>query len=309
MGRWRWIAHCAWQARSRRRWRPLPGRESLTATSSPQNVIVVGRDEQVKLTDFGVGRLRETALGSSLTGLGAIASEYTAPEQLRGGDAADRTDIYALGAVLYAMLTGSAPSPAATRGAVEANDLWDAPQPLRKLRPEIPAALEHFVMRAMARRPERRQSSMEEFVEGLRDLTASVSEGTATASMPFAPPEHVLETPASLPDTPTVVATPLVNWQRHSDVWQSILSGGKRAQERPCRSPARPCRSPARPCRSPAIQGSKMVAPGRREAGSHRCSRARRDRVDGMARPGSATGGPHEGSATCREHGQAGDQG
>ena len=193
----------------------------------PQNVIGVGRDEQVKLTDFGVARFRETAPGGSLTGLGAIAPEYTAPEQLRGGDAADRSDIYALGAVLYAMLTGSGPA-TARRGAADATDLGDAPPPVRRLRPEIPAALEHFVMRAMARQPERRQSSMEELVEGLRDLTASVTAGTATGSTPFVPPERVLERSAPPPDTPTLVPTGPVRWRRHVALWQSSLSSGTR---------------------------------------------------------------------------------
>ncbi|MGH7314451.1 MAG: serine/threonine-protein kinase, partial [Candidatus Rokuibacteriota bacterium] len=80
----------------------------------PQNVMVVGPDEQVKLTDFGIGRLRETALGGRPAGPSLIAPEYLAPEQLKGEDVSYRADIYALGAVLYTMLTGSAPAAAAS---------------------------------------------------------------------------------------------------------------------------------------------------------------------------------------------------
>jgi serine/threonine protein kinase len=125
----------------------------------PQNVIVVGPAEQVKLTDFGVGRLRETALGARLTGPGLLAPEYIAPEQLRGDDVSFRADIWALGALLYTMLTGSAPAPDMT--------------PVRRLRPDVPAALEQFVMRAMERRPERRPGGIEEVIVTLTALAAS----------------------------------------------------------------------------------------------------------------------------------------
>ena len=73
----------------------------------PRDVMVVGADECVKLTDCGIARLRRIATGGALSRPVGVAHEYAAPEQLVGSDAADRTDIYALGAVLYAMLTGA----------------------------------------------------------------------------------------------------------------------------------------------------------------------------------------------------------
>lgn len=144
----------------------------------PQNVMVVGPD-RIKLTDFGVGRLRETALGGRPTGPSLIAPEYLAPEQLKGDEVNFRADIYALGALLYTMLTGAAPA----RQPQE-------PTPLRKLRPEVPDAIEQFVMRAMDRRPERRQGGMEEVAEGLRALAsiATVAD-SATVEIPTPAPE------------------------------------------------------------------------------------------------------------------------
>ncbi|PYN78361.1 MAG: hypothetical protein DMD96_21020 [Candidatus Rokuibacteriota bacterium] len=144
----------------------------------PHDIMIVGPDHRIKLTGFGVARFRETASGVAQAGL--IAPEYTAPEQLKGDNVADRADIYTLGAVLYAMLTGSAPSTAARQGAEEAGDLRAAPAPLRRMRPEIPAALEQFVMRAIEPRPEDRQNGMEQCLETLRNLTKSVVAGTAT---------------------------------------------------------------------------------------------------------------------------------
>src|SRR5438445_118919 len=80
----------------------------------PHDIMIVGPDHRIKLTGFGVARFRETASGVAQAGL--IAPEYTAPEQLKGDNVADRADIYTLGAVLYGMLTGSARFTAARQG-------------------------------------------------------------------------------------------------------------------------------------------------------------------------------------------------
>src|SRR5262249_3906481 len=118
-----------------------------------------------------------------------VALEYRAPEQLVGGDAADRTDIYGLGAVLYAMLTGAAPPTAAGRAA---GSLWEPPPPVTTLRPEVPAPPEQLLTRAREREPERRPTTMSEVAERLLDLTASVIEAETATVAPFAAPERVL---------------------------------------------------------------------------------------------------------------------
>ena len=182
----------------------------------PQNVVVVGHDERVKVTDFGVARLWRTTMGGTRTRLDSVTLEYTAPEQLIGGDADDRTDVYGLGAVLYAMLTGAAPPTGASRGTEDSEDLWQAPQPVRELRPEVPVALEQALLRAMEREPERRQSSMHEFAEGLLDLAATVIERkTRQAAMP-AVRESALE--------PSVPAPRAVNAPRNRASDRSVAS-------------------------------------------------------------------------------------
>jgi osmotically-inducible protein OsmY/predicted Ser/Thr protein kinase len=149
----------------------------------PQNVMVVGPDERVKVTDFGIARLRETAAGGRLG-----AGEYAAPEQLKSGEVTDRTDVYSLGAVLYTMLTGSPPSTPGLAIVGGTGDLRGAPTPVRKLRPEVPVALEQFVMRAMERQPDLRQTGIWEFIDGLRELADAVASGTVAASPVVAPP-------------------------------------------------------------------------------------------------------------------------
>src|SRR5262245_52227094 len=154
----------------------------------PSNVMDVGPEERIKLTDFGIARLRRIAAGSSLDRPVGVAHEYAAPELLHGGEAVDRADIYALGAVLYAMLTGAAPS--VTSSAVTANGDGPARSSVRMLRPDVPAALEHLLVRAMEREPERRPSSMKEVAERLLDITASAIERQTADETPVAPPER-----------------------------------------------------------------------------------------------------------------------
>src|SRR5262245_65508257 len=115
----------------------------------------MGPDERVKVTDFGVARLWRTTMGGGArTRPHRVTLEYTAPERLIGGDADDRTDVYGLGAVLYAMLTGAAPATRGSRATLRNEDPWRAPQPVRELRPEVPVALEQALLRAMERRSE-----------------------------------------------------------------------------------------------------------------------------------------------------------
>jgi serine/threonine-protein kinase len=95
----------------------------------PQNVMVMSPDERVKVTDFGVAWLRRAPKSGALTRLGDGATKYMAPEQWVGADADDRTDVYGIGAVLYAMLAGPAPSIARSRVVAASDIRWEAPPP------------------------------------------------------------------------------------------------------------------------------------------------------------------------------------
>ena len=184
----------------------------------PRNVMVVGSDECVKLTDFGIARLRRIATGGALSRPVGVAHDYAAPEQLLGGDAADRTDIYALGAVLYGMLAGADASIAV---ALAPPGSPVQREPVRTFRPDVPAALELLLMRALEREPERRPSSMNEVAEHLLELSASFIEKETAAETPRAARQAVLEPSRSSPLAVVPVVSGPVREHAYLELWRA----------------------------------------------------------------------------------------
>ena len=143
----------------------------------PDNIMVVGEErvETIKLMDFGIARLRDAGAASRLTRADVIMGTpaYMAPEQAEGAEVSEQTDIYALGIVLYEMLSGSVPFKASTPSAVLVKQIQEAPVALRKLRREIPASIERVVMQALEKKPQKRQRDMREVVQGLQKVDVS----------------------------------------------------------------------------------------------------------------------------------------
>ncbi len=117
----------------------------------PANILL-SADGRVLVADFGIAKAAE---GADLTGDGSMVgtAKYLAPEQVEGGPVDGRTDLYALGVVLYEALTGTPPFTADTDASTALARLHRDPVPLRQLRPQIPPAVEQVVLRALARRP------------------------------------------------------------------------------------------------------------------------------------------------------------
>jgi serine/threonine protein kinase len=153
----------------------------------PDNIMVVGSDdtEEVKLMDFGIARLRDTGVVTHLTMSGMIMGTptYMAPEQAEGREVSEKTDIYALGIVLYEMLSGSVPFHASTPGAVVMKQIQETPLPLRSLRPEVPASIERVVMQALEKKPESRQQDVREVVQGLKKIEIAAVNLTRRTSL------------------------------------------------------------------------------------------------------------------------------
>ena len=122
----------------------------------PDNVLL-GRDGTIKLADFGIAR----AQADIDTARGTIAGTpaYMAPEQVTGEGLDARSDLYALGVMLFEMLTGDIPWKGPNVVAVASARLLHDPPDVRQTRPELPAPLADLVMRCMARRPAERPES------------------------------------------------------------------------------------------------------------------------------------------------------
>ncbi|MCS6915407.1 MAG: protein kinase [Myxococcales bacterium] len=154
----------------------------------PGNIFVLnvhGKDF-VKILDFGIAKvmsgqrttLMEFSGGTRLTQDGAVLGTawYMAPEQIRGEEVDHRVDQYALGCILYEMLTGEVPFDVpGNPTAVMLKHLTDKVAPLRSRRPSIPASLEQVVLRTLAKNPTERFPSMSELARALAQEAEELS--------------------------------------------------------------------------------------------------------------------------------------
>lgn len=138
----------------------------------PENILLDG-DGHAWLTDFGIAREvlpRQQGDGAqtlAATGLPVGTPEYMAPEQLRGGPVDQRADIYALGTVLYELLTRRVPHAADTPYEVASLVLTRDPVPPSELNADVPIPLEHVVLRALDKSPSRRFPDARGFADAL----------------------------------------------------------------------------------------------------------------------------------------------
>ncbi|MCC6999113.1 MAG: protein kinase [Deltaproteobacteria bacterium] len=161
----------------------------------PDNVFLVRDPEvaggvRVKILDFGIAKLAgDSAYGVSQTRTGLVMGTplYMAPEQCKGAGQVDRrADIYALGCMMFEMVTGQVPFIAEGAGEVMAAHIHVAPTWPRMLDPSIPPALEAIILRALSKQPEQRQHSMDELAAAVERLLPSSSAPQLTqASAPM----------------------------------------------------------------------------------------------------------------------------
>jgi predicted Ser/Thr protein kinase len=180
----------------------------------PGNILLEESTDHVYLTDFGVAK-QTTARGLTSTGhfLGTV--EYAAPEQIEGGQVDARTDVYALGCVLYESLTGSPPFSQGTEHAVLHAHLVDPPPSVSRVRPELPLAFDGVIATAMAKDPDERFSSCGELAGAARNAASGASRRVdggpppapaETVASPPAAPSLPVAAPSPSPDTPVPVA-------------------------------------------------------------------------------------------------------
>jgi eukaryotic-like serine/threonine-protein kinase len=158
----------------------------------PSNVMLT--KSGAKLMDFGLAKqvgpaplaraLTETTMEESkLTGAGTIIGtfQYMAPEQLDGKEADSRTDIFALGELIYEMATGNPAFVAKTRASLIAAILTTVPQSITQLQPMTPPALERVVLKCLAKDPEERWQSASDLASELAWIDISSQLGSTPA--------------------------------------------------------------------------------------------------------------------------------
>ncbi len=166
--------------------------------------IFVGPDGHATILDFGV--LRDPG-HSGLTRVGSVfgTPHYMSPEQARGSSQFDhRADLYALGVVLFECLTGTPPFVGETELAVVHQQAYAPPPDVSRWRPDVPLALAKHLDRALAKLPEDRFQSADEFYRALADCWPEP--GAARLPQPEAPPPGPLgKRSESEPELPIVV--------------------------------------------------------------------------------------------------------
>jgi serine/threonine-protein kinase len=143
----------------------------------PANIFLIRRGNQhdfVKLLDFGLARAKDdVALTKSNLLFGT--PEYMAPEQASAGPVGAKSDLYALGCVLFEMTTGRLPFEGAPTGLIYKHVYEPPPRP-KQLRPELPTALDALILRLLHKDPERRPASAYEVADELTRIAGGLPE-------------------------------------------------------------------------------------------------------------------------------------
>jgi tetratricopeptide (TPR) repeat protein/class 3 adenylate cyclase len=144
----------------------------------PSNLVLT-REGVIKILDFGIAKLVNVTLTSPGVTPGTVA--YMSPEQAAGEDIDVRTDVWSLGVLLYEMLTGARPFRGASDSVVLDSIRTTDPRPVRTLRPDVPAALEQVVNRALAKLREDRFATALDMVQALEAVQLAGPKGRASA--------------------------------------------------------------------------------------------------------------------------------
>ncbi len=181
----------------------------------PENVIVLpgGR---VKVMDFGIAKVLEAMRKGTTHSVGTL--QYMSPEQIDAGDVGPRADLYALGLVLYELLSGQPPFCSASPRELLNQHCTEPPPPLpEEVRQGLPRGVERLVFALLAKRAEDRPESAQAVIEALEPFAAAQLEvgGRATFTQPGTGAVH--QTPVATEPSPgapvrggTVPATPMV---------------------------------------------------------------------------------------------------
>src|SRR5688572_12615523 len=192
----------------------------------PGNVMLLGSDHQpetVKVLDFGLARVAgDQRSGEALTRTGSVfgTPEYMSPEQARGEIVDHRADLYALGVILYELLSGRQPFVAPELVAILIKHIQEPPPPLP---PEIPTPIAEYVMALLDKDPSRRPSDARQVAKALRRLAPASPIFSTMPPRPDVPSERAPGASSGLPESKPRSA--LAAWAEFARFdWRGLLA-------------------------------------------------------------------------------------
>jgi serine/threonine-protein kinase len=187
----------------------------------PANLFVAtlpGGRRVVKVLDFGIAKLIDSVAGTEAVRAGGVTTgehvalgspSYMAPEQVQGLDIDPRADIWALGAILYELLTAKTAFAGKTVGEIFAAILHTDPPPLRSIVPDAPAGLEAVIQRCLERPPESRYADVAELARAVAPFGSGAWSGHVSRI------EQVVTSAAVLFDADMTMTTRFRRWEAH----------------------------------------------------------------------------------------------
>ncbi|MGH2910850.1 MAG: Stk1 family PASTA domain-containing Ser/Thr kinase [Solirubrobacteraceae bacterium] len=186
----------------------------------PHNVIL-DEEGRAKVTDFGIAR----AGASDMTMTGSImgTAQYLSPEQAQGHAVSETSDLYAVGVVLYELLTGNVPFEGDSAVSIALKQVSVEPVPPSRINPEVSPALEGVVMRSLAKEPAARFASADEFIAALQQARVGIAPAPAPP-VDSAPPTVAALVVPPLPSARDAPAQQDVAARRRKRAWW--IAGG-----------------------------------------------------------------------------------
>ena len=159
----------------------------------PDNIFILknkaGRADFVKILDFGVSKFSALDADMSMTKTGAVMGTpyYMSPEQAKGGKIDQRSDLYAIGVVLYQAITGRVPFNASSFNELLFKIALEQPEPIETIVPDCPPSFVAIVNKAMAREADQRFQSAREFQQALSNWQATAAPAGGTMPLSAMP--------------------------------------------------------------------------------------------------------------------------
>jgi serine/threonine-protein kinase len=186
------------------------GKSILHRDLKPSNVLL-DNDGGAYITDFGIARiLGETGPGITTQGVVGTPS-YMSPEQAQAHPLDGRSDIYALGVMLFEMVTGRRPFESDTPYSIAVMQVTQPPPAPRNLNPDVPQRVEHVILRALKKNREERHATAGELSDSLRDAIENPVKISDTQPHPVfvAPvPQTIMQPPPQPAPSPVIPSQP-----------------------------------------------------------------------------------------------------